>query len=127
MEPITSRKVFDVQIQLRETTGADSHQQGNHSMKKIILTVATATSLIALGACARSPEGAAIENSGEMMADNMEMKADNMDAMADSTSNAMASDMMENSADAMNAKADDVRDTADNAADTADAMAANKQ
>ena len=94
-------------------------------MKKIILAATAAVSLIAVSACSRSPEGAAIENTGDMMADNMEMKADAMDAMADNTSNTMASDMMENSAAAMNADADNVRDAAGNVADSADAMTAN--
>lgn len=96
-------------------------------MKKIILAATAAASLVAMSACSRSPEGAAIENAGDAMADNMELKADSMDAMADNTSNAMASDMMENSADAMDAGAANVREAADDAADNADAMAANKR
>lgn len=94
-------------------------------MKKIIIAVA-ATGLLALGACdKKTPEAAAIENSGEMMADNMEAQADQMDAMADNTSNEMASDMMENKADGMNAEADNVREAADDKADKVDAMATN--
>lgn len=92
-------------------------------MKKIILTATFAASLVAMSACSRSPEGAAIENTGDMMADNMEMKADSMDAMADNTSSAMASDMIENSADAMNSTTGDGSAAADNA----NAMATNKR
>lgn len=100
---------------------------GSNDMKKIILAATVAASLVPISACSRSPEGAAIENTGDMMADNMEMKANSMDAMADNTSNAMASDMMENSADAMNTKADNARAAADDAVDNTDAMATNKR
>jgi hypothetical protein len=89
---------------------------GSNRMKKIAFVLAAA-GLMSVAACSKSPEAAAVENNGDMLADNMEMQADNMDAMADNTSNAAAAATLENAADNMNAAADNVRDAADAKAD----------
>ncbi|MGN6278658.1 MAG: hypothetical protein ACTHM8_08035 [Sphingomonas sp.] len=89
---------------------------GSKLMKKIAFVVAAA-GLMTLAACNKSPEAAAVENNGDMVADNMDATADNMSAMADNTSNAMASDQLDNAADNMHDAADNVRDNADAVAD----------
>jgi hypothetical protein len=96
-------------------------------MKKFVIAATAALGLMGLAACNRSPEGAAIENSADAMADNMETRADSMEAAADNSSNAMVSDMMENKADAIDAKADNVREAGDAMADKADEKAKDKK
>ncbi|EZP48920.1 MULTISPECIES: hypothetical protein [Sphingomonas] len=85
-------------------------------MKKIAFVLAAA-GLMSVAACHKSPEAAAVENNGDMLADNMEAQADNIDALADNTSNAAAAAALENVADNTNAAADNVRDAAEAKAD----------
>lgn len=84
-------------------------------MKKMSFALAAA-SLMTLAAC-QSPEAEAVENAGQMQADNMDGMADNMDDMADDMSNDTAAEAMENAADNMTMKADNVEEMADEKAD----------
>ena len=96
-------------------------------MKNYAIILAAA-GLLSLGACkSRTPEGANVENQGDMMSDNLENAADNMQGMADNTSNTMAKDMMENAADNMHKEASNITDDAAAQADNVDAAVKGKK
>ena len=96
-------------------------------MKKSVFVLAAA-GLLSLSACHnRTPEGANVENQGDMVSDNLENAADNMQDMADNTSNSMSHDMMENAADNMHKEASNVEDDAKAQADNVDAAVKGKK
>ncbi|WP_241656509.1 hypothetical protein [Sphingomonas oligophenolica] len=89
---------------------------GSNRMKKIAFVLAAA-GLMSVAACSKSPEAAAVENNGDMMADNMEMQADNMMDMSNTTMDPTAKDNTEAMAENMDDAADNVRDAAEEKAD----------
>jgi len=73
---------------------------------KTVLKLAAVASLVALGACSRTPA----ENNAAAVEDTIDNAVDNLQAIADNTSNGQVADQISNSADQL-------RDAGSNAAD----------
>ena len=96
-------------------------------MKNYAVAIAAA-GLLSLGAChSRTPEGANVENQGDMVADNLNNAADNLSAAADNMGNSSAADSLQNASDNLHQAAGNVTDDAAAQADNVDAAVKGKK